>query len=482
MTGVPSRAGGGDTPPSPPYKKAWALKPYPEYKDSGVEWIGKIPNHWQVMPGRACYYEKNEPNTGLKEKTVLSLSYGNIVVKPEEKLHGLIPESFETYQIIDPGDIVIRPTDLQNDWNSLRFGIAHNRGIITSAYLCFRTKEIIERNYGHLLLHTYDLNKVFYGLGSGLRQNLDWTDFKYLPCLVPPLAEQEAIVRYYRWSEQQIHHLISAKRRLIELLNERKQGIISRTVTQGLDPNVRLKPSGIEWLGDVPDHWEVIPLRRYFDVIDCKHLTVPFFEDGVPLASVREVQKFDLDLSNAKRTSQHYYELLIQGGRNPHRGDIIYCRNASVGAAAYVNTDKELAMGQDVCLIRSDKQNTRFLNYQLNYWIGKQQLNTLLIGSTIKRMNVADIKNLIVLQPPEEEQDKIVEFLDTINEEINQSISSVKFEIEKIREYHARFISDLVTGKVDVPNIKIDEIPVTRLDENGEDQIDEDMIRSEEDA
>ena len=162
------------------------LKPYPTYKPSGVEWLGDVPAHWEVLAGRACYHRKKVPNMGMKESDVLSLSYGQIVVKPSEQLHGLVPASFETYQIVDPGDIVIRPMDLQNDWNSLRFGLSRHRGIITSAYMCFQTERGMSQEYGYLLLHTYDLKKVFYGLGSGLRQSLSWDDFKYLPCLVPP--------------------------------------------------------------------------------------------------------------------------------------------------------------------------------------------------------------------------------------------------------------------------------------------------------
>src|SRR3990172_3184142 len=172
------------------------LRPHPEYKDTGIPWLGDVPSHWTTLPGRACFDEKKRPNSGLVETTVLSLSYGRIVVKPPEKLHGLVPASFETYQIIKPNDIVIRPTDLQNDWNSLRFGIAKTRGIITSAYMCFRTNDSLIPEYGHLLLYTYDLQKVFYGLGPGLRQNLDWRDFKSLPCLVPPPAEKADIVRF----------------------------------------------------------------------------------------------------------------------------------------------------------------------------------------------------------------------------------------------------------------------------------------------
>ena len=195
---------------------AWPIRgsglgPYPAYKDSGVPWLGQVPENWSLSHGKACFREKRQVNTGMREMTVLSLSYGQIVVKPVEKLHGLVPASFETYQVIDEGNIVVRPTDLQNDWTSLRFGLSHHRGIITSAYMCLSTLNPMTRGYGFLLMHAYDLEKVFYGLGSGLRQNLDWGDFKYLPCVVPPVSEQVAIVRYLDHADRKVRHAIRAR-------------------------------------------------------------------------------------------------------------------------------------------------------------------------------------------------------------------------------------------------------------------------------
>jgi len=166
------------------------LKPYATYKDSGVPWLGDVPEHWEQLPGRACYHEKKVPNIGMQEQTVLSLSYGRIVVKPVEKLHGLVPASFETYQIVDPGNIIVRPTDLQNDKNSLRFGLSHHRGIITSAYICLYTTKLLQRDYGYLLLHAYDLKKIFYGLGSGLRQIWVGVTSNICPVLLPHLPNK----------------------------------------------------------------------------------------------------------------------------------------------------------------------------------------------------------------------------------------------------------------------------------------------------
>jgi type I restriction enzyme S subunit len=185
-------------------------QPYPAYKDSGVSWLGKVPAHWSARPGLSQLAEKKVGNAGMIENRVLSLSYGRIVIKPPERLHGLVPESFETYQIVDPGDIIIRSTDLQNDWTSLRVGIVRDRGIITSAYLCLRAKGELNPEFAFQLLHAFDLMKVFYGLGSGLRQNLSFVDFKRLPLFMPPPGEQAGIVRYLDYADLRIRRYITA--------------------------------------------------------------------------------------------------------------------------------------------------------------------------------------------------------------------------------------------------------------------------------
>ena len=199
----------------------------------------------------------------MAESTVLSLSYGRLVVKPADKLHGLVPDSFETYQVVDPGDIVIRPTDLQNDWTSLRSALSESRGIITSAYLAFRTKDDLQPEFAHYLLRAYDHMKIFYGLGSGLRQNLRWEDFKYLPILIPPDEEQAGIIRFLRHADRQIERLIQAKRRLIALLEEEKRVTLHQAVTRGLNKGVQLKPAGVPWLDEIPAHWMMLPTKTF---------------------------------------------------------------------------------------------------------------------------------------------------------------------------------------------------------------------------
>ncbi len=200
-------------------------------KDSGVEWIGEIPEHWDILPGFMVYKENKTKNDGMKENVVLSLSYGNIVIKPKEKLIGLVPESFETYQIVKPGDIIIRCMDLQNDKTSLRTGIAVNDGIITSAYL---NLNIINNNvsaYVYNFLHALDTTKVLYKFGTGLRQNLSFGDFKHLRIPVPPRHEQEGIVNYIENITQKIENTISLSQQEIEKLKEYKSSLINSVVT-----------------------------------------------------------------------------------------------------------------------------------------------------------------------------------------------------------------------------------------------------------
>jgi type I restriction enzyme S subunit len=249
-------------------EQAVAYSRYDTYKPAQSDWLGKVPSHWQLLPGLAVLKEKKDKNTGMIEETVLSLSYGKIIIKPAEKLTGLVPESFETYQVINPNDIIIRPTDLQNDQTSLRTGIAKDQGIITSAYICLRPDPSHNPTYIHYILHAYDLLKVYYGMGSGLRQNLDYRDFKRLELGIPPRDEQDRIANFLDQKTAEIDEAITKKQRLIELLKELKAILINQAVTKGLNPDAPMRDSGVEWIGEVPEHWEVKRAKYLFREVD----------------------------------------------------------------------------------------------------------------------------------------------------------------------------------------------------------------------
>ena len=417
---------------------------YPAYKPSGVEWLGEVPADWRVLPGRACYLSKQIPNSGLQEKTVLSLSYGQIRVKPEEKLHGLVPASFETYQIVEPGDIICRPTDLQNDWTSLRFGLSRHRGIITSAYICLHTQSNLTRRFGHLLLHTYDLKKIFYGLGSGLRQNLDWSDFKFLPCLVPPLHEQRTIVRYLDHVDRRIRRHVAAKQKLIALLEEEKQAIINRAVTRGLDPNVPLKPSGVEWLGDVPAHWEVVRNGQLF--IQRKETgfpELPILE--VSLRTGVRIRDFDNSGRKQMMTVRSDYKRAV-------KGDIAYNMMRMWQGAVGVAPVDGLVSPAYVVAQPLEGTEPRYFSalFQTSAFMGEVDRYSRGIVKDRNRLYWEDFKQMPTPCPPPDEQMLIADAIDHSIATIDKSVHRVHSQIALIQEYRTRLIADVVTGKLDV--------------------------------
>ena len=440
------------------------LKPYPAMKDSGVPWLGEVPEHWKQLPGRACYRERHVPNTGLIETTVLSLSYGRIVVKPVDKLHGLVPASFETYQIVTPGDIIIRPTDLQNDWNSLRFSLSHNRGIITSAYLCFHTTDLWTREYGHLLLHTYDLSKVFYGLGSGLRQNLDWTDFKYLPCLVPPLHEQATIVRFLDHADRRIRRYIRAKQQLIALLEEQKQAIIHQAVTGQIDvrtgkPYQAYKPSGVEWLGDVPAHWEIKRLKSMVPRID--QGVSPQADNYLADGTAWGVLKAGCVNRGVFRETEHKClaaGFVFDSVLAVAVGDVLVSRSSgsphlvgSVGRVSSLNY-KLILSDKTFRLIFNQNVDADFMVMAMNSRYYRQQVEQAISGAEglANNLQLSSLRAFFFVVPSTDEQHDIVGYLGRSTNELSEAVAQAERETSLLREYRTRLIADVVTGKFDV--------------------------------
>lgn len=201
-----------------------------KFKNSGAEWLGEIPSHWEILYGFRVFNENKRKNIGMLDNRVLSLSYGQIIRKSDEKLVGLVPESFETYQIVKTGDIIVRCTDLQNDKVSLRIGLSKYDGIITSAYL---NLNVINGNpkYLYYFLYTFDVTKAIYQLGSGLRQSLSYKDFKKLNVLLPPKSEQEKIVKYIENKISKIDKLVNLEQEYIKSLKEYKASLIDSVVT-----------------------------------------------------------------------------------------------------------------------------------------------------------------------------------------------------------------------------------------------------------
>lgn len=233
-------------------------------KDSGLEFVGDIPAHWIMHPVYYYFGERKHKNSLGLESNLLSLSYGKVVRKDINTTDGLLPANFNTYNIIEANDIIIRSTDLQNDKRSLRAGLATEHGIITSAYIALMPIQPLNSGYFHYLFHAFDVSKVFYNMGNGVRQGLNYSEFSRLMVMEPSREEQDAIVAFLDAKCTEIDTLAADIQAQIDTLEQYKRSLITETVTKGLNPDSEMRGSEIHWVDKLPSHWEVIPSKYLF--------------------------------------------------------------------------------------------------------------------------------------------------------------------------------------------------------------------------
>lgn len=439
---------------------------YEKYKDSGVEWLGEVPEGWEVKRVRFLLFDSYE---GMKigpfgsQLTAGMLSETGFKVYGQENVISSNYNRGERFisreKFADLSAYEIRPNDILITMmgTSGRCGIVpegSEAGIMDSHLLRMRTRSIIDNRFFQYLINDAEFVKaqiVVMGKGS-IMHGLNSSIIKDLNLTIPSFPEQETIAAFLDRETGKIDALVSEQERLIELLTEKRQAVISHVVTKGLDPDALMKDSGIKRLGEVPDGWEYGPLKRFAQVIDCKHHTVTFIDDGWPIVSIRELRDDKIDLSSAKLASKEEWDFLREG-RIPTAGDMIFCRNASVGALGYVENDQSFCMGQDVCLIRPDF-TSKFMHYLLTSRFVKEQIEALLVGATIRRANVEEIRNLVAIAPPPEAQSAIVAFLDTETAKIDTLVSQAQQAIGLLKERRSALISAAVTGKIDVRRLE----------------------------
>lgn len=432
---------------------AWPT--YDSYKYSGVEWIGDVPDLWRVEPGRQCLYENRDKNTGMKESTVLSLSYGRVIVKDEDKLTGLVPESFETYQIVQPGDIIIRGTDLQNDMTSLRTGLANDKGIITSAYINLRPKAEIDPVFLHYLLHSYDVKKIFYALGSGLRQNLSYDDFKYLRLPIPSPSEQLAITTFLDEKCAKVNEAVRIKEEQITLLRERRQFLIQQAVTSGLNPSAPMKDSGIEWIGQIPAHWECLRLRFVATLIDGDRgpnypSPSDISDEGQLFLSSKNIVDGRLDLASAQFISDAKFKSLGRG--KLQTGDVIITMRGTTGHTAIFDCEYSTGFINAQMMILRTRSNIlpRFLHLLTTTSFWRLQVALAAYGSAQQQLSSQVLKNIWLSVPTLDDQASLLSYLDDETKKFDSAISIKHAQIAALKEYKTSLINEAVTGKIKV--------------------------------
>lgn len=423
--------------------------PYSNYKDSGVEWLGNIPSDWKVVRFSTVFTENKRKNKGLIEKNVLSLSYGNIKEKNIETNKGLLPESFETYQIVEPNDIIFRFTDLQNDKKSLRNGISKYHGIITSAYLNVKTNQ--DADYYNYLFRSYDLQKVFYSMGDGMRQSLKIDELNLMPILLPDLDKQKDIVEFLKIEMRKIDNLISKQEQLIKLLDEQRKAVILQAITKGLNLDLSMKQSGIDWIGAMPKKWQLKRLKQIASVVLGKMICNENQGDMLlkPYLKSKNIQWLNVNLNSVDEMWFSAKELDMY---KLHKDDLILSEGGEVGKTCIWNNEL------DECYIQNSAHKVTLCEgYNAHYYLyffysmgHLGQFDRVINKVSIAHLTKEKLLNIPVLIPSIDEQNQIVEFIESENRKINNLINKQSKLIEKLKEYRSSIISHAVTGKIDV--------------------------------
>jgi type I restriction enzyme, S subunit len=434
------------------------MRRYSAYKDSNAGWIGEIPDHWRIEKFRwVTKLSAERYGDDAIERPMLSLSaYDGIKIKDYEyETQRRTEEQNATYVVVKPNQLVVNPM-----WVMKRsIGVSELHGIASPAYRVYDISDELRPKYLHFLMrsdiYVEEYNRHIRGLTTYDR-SVRKDDFAELLMPIPPHEEQDAIVTFLEEKTAVIHQFITNKRRLIELLQEQKQAIINTAVTQGLDPHVPRKASGIPWLGDIPAHWTRMAIKyTLYGIIDTEHKTVSFHDDGEYLVvRTSNVKQGKLVLNDAKYTDKAGYKGWTRRGE-PAPGDIIFTREAPAGEACIVPEEPIVCLGQRTVLFKvyHSLLIPEFGVYSIYGGTASQFITLLSQGSTVAHFNMSDIGNIPMLIPPLSEQREIVAYLNRRTAEIDAAIERAQREIELIEEYRTTLIAHAVTGKIDVRGV-----------------------------
>ncbi len=434
------------------------FRPYAEYKDSGVEWLGEIPAHWEVKKWRYCCRVAEgqvAPNDEQFRARIL-IAPNHIESGTGRILHTETADeqaAISGKYLVGPGDIIyskIRP--------------ALNKACIsTGGWLCSADMypvSITESRLQTWFLLYFMLSAPFVQLmvDQSMRVAMPKVNRDKLaacPLLVPDPAEQFAIADFLHRETARIDELVAKKERLIELLQEKRTALITRTVTRGLDPNVPTKDSGVEWLGEIPAHWEVKRLKNLSTFVTSgSRGWAEFYSDAGPFfLRIGNVQSGSIDL-NFDDVQHVDPPQGSEGERTRVKpGDVVVSITALIGAVAVVSADlAEAFVNQHLALIRlsTPEVDSRWISYCVMSPIGQTQFAADLYGGTKDGLGLDDVRSLVVLKPPIREQERIVTYLDSQGTKLMKLVQTVRTAIDHLKEFRTALISAAVTGKIDV--------------------------------
>lgn len=426
---------------------------YESYKDSGVEWLGEIPSHWDFKSIRAVTELKSERNR--PDLPVLSVyrEYGILLKDSRDDNHNATSLDISNYKVVKVGDLVVNK---MKAWQG-SMGVSEHEGIVSPAYIICRVdSDKVEPKFLHYLLRSKLYIGIYNALSYGVRVgqwDMHYEDFKKIPLFLPSVEEQKRIVEFIERKTSEIDQAIVQKHRLIELLQEQKAILINQAVSKGLDPNVPMCDSRIEWIGEIPAHWSLMRFKHITSLLrDGTHLPPPRTERGFRLLSVRNIvgDEFIFREDDSFISETHFKKLCKSF--QPTKGDVLLAIvGATLGKVAIVPDIEPFYIQRSLAIFRP---NEIVSSEYLKLWIQSSNIQNLLWNTTEfsaqPGIYLNSLKEFPIVLPSYKEQEKIVTKLFTQFEDVDRASQKNQSEIATLEELKQVFIAEAVTGKIKV--------------------------------
>lgn len=417
-------------------------------KDSGIKWVGEIPDNWDSVPIYYVSQEVRKKNNNISQKVALKFTYGTIVRKKNFSIEedSSLRKTIENYKVVKPKDIVINGLNLNFDFVTQRVGFVTFPGAITSAYIVIRAKNNINEKYLLYLLKSYDSVKAFHNMGGGVRKILNFSILSKIKIPFPPMKEQKRIADFLDKKCGQIDKLLTQINDEIEQLKVYRNSLIAEAVTKGLDSNVSMKDSGIEWVGSIPEYWKVVPVYKLFN--ERKNKNIAGREQNLLSLSYGKVKQRDINAKGGLLPANFNTYNIVEDG------DIIIrptdLQNDQHSLRTGLVKEHGIITSAYIDLAPLPNTNSAYYHYLLHsYDIEKVFYN---MGNGVRQgLNYSEFSKLKVMVPSDREMSNIVNYLDQKNSKLDSLVEKKQQQLNLLKEYKNSLIYEYVTGKKQVP-------------------------------
>ena len=429
-----------------------------EMKDSGIAWIGVIPQDWEIVRTKSLYCSAKEiAGDRADDFERLALTLNGVIKRSKEDSVGLQPEKFSGYQILKKGELVFKLIDLENVATS-RVGLSPYTGIVSPAYIVLskqsRAKDLVVRYSMYHFLSMWQ-REIFNQMGdNGVRSSLNAKELLNSPHPFPSIYEQKRIVTFLDAQCAEIDAVLEKTRASIEEYKKLKQAVITQAVTKGIRGDRPMKDSGIEWIGEIPAEWEIRKIFRVINKVgDIDHYMPDSVDDGIPYLMTGDLQEklSDVNLKRCKKVSFQDYEMLSSKIR-VSKGDVIFARYATIGTVCFVDTEDNILVSYACLIIKPNSSLLygEFLFYYLKSTAFLEEIKQYIKANTQANVGLDSVSKAKIALPSVHEQQKIVEYLRDKCKKIDALIAKKQQYITEIENYKKSLIYEYVTGKKEV--------------------------------